>query len=215
MKCVVQSNCRNSFDCDFCSDYSDYQPIEPTVRSPRQLREIAERKAAKKAAKDPERTKRIRAAKRHGKAAEKGVANLFTRWGFESGQVLGSGMFKGVNVVGASEDFSLESDVHLYIDGKRYLVESKYRADLKTYYRYAADGGTKIDGFCYIVDMEKMHQFLNGFPIGTDKEIPDLRLKKLHRWFEQDNASFVAMKQGKQPFIFAISMETIKTMKRG
>lgn len=209
MKCIVEDNCTTpKTECWSCEDYSLYLPRDKRILSPRQKQRRLERKAKTKEKKTAPASMRARNNRNKGAKGERDLYNLFQIENLPIKRVMGSGKGKafGGDLIGGTDNYA--SDMILEVN------DTKYRIEVKVGHQIPAFIGEKqaegIEGFCRLFNFPQLLAF---FHFGLENLfepnlIPDVRKKKLHDFFNQDNCAIVAMSpHGTTNWYFAVKNE--------
>lgn len=203
-KCSVKQNCAHRYDCGWCEDYSDYQPYDIRIKSPRQLKKREKKVAERKIKKLADASKRGKANRRNGRAAERQVERLLNDIGLKAERTPLSGALKANNLIGNMKD-KVAGDIRITINKEKTLrVECKRNIRSDAWYRLLDKGVIHIDGFCYGLRWQLFEYLVHGvLPDEQPVEVEDKRFKKLHSYFDQDDSDMVVVtKPYSQPLIF-------------
>jgi len=201
--CIVKFNCRHRWDCSFCDNYSDYQAYDRRLLSPAQLERRNQRAEDRKNLKQTEKSKQGKRNKYNSYKSEKSIVKKYQKWGFEAERVPLSGALKG----------SLSGDVKVYINGKWRIHEDKKRSNVESLYERTDNQTIMYENFCIMMSEDTFQGLLLGIvPDVTPME--DKKTKTLHKFFDQDNADIVSIRQhGRQKSVYAITLDFWEELK--
>lgn len=210
MSCEVSENCLNRFDCSFCWNFAEYRPQNAKIKSPKQLAEKSAIKAERKNKRLTDASKRGKANKRNGRAAEKGCEKLLQGWGLQAHRVPMSGALKLIGSVTPGLEDKLSGDLRVTINGTEYTIESKRKQNANSLYKLAEHGLIHIEGFCYMMRQDLMQYIVSGGRLTTDHIMPDKGFGYLHKFFDQDGSDIVTVWRPWHDYLFFITEDAYK-----
>ena len=152
---------------------------------------------------------RGKAARRNGISMEKKLVELIDGWGFDIKRVPMSGSLK---MVKGLEEF--KGDVVLRLADNDYRIEVKRKQDAGRWYALVNKGCVHIDGFCYFMTQAQFAELIHGIDFGIVSVVPDVKFKRLHGFFDQDDADIVVVGRPYCNFIFAVTEKAFENIKK-
>lgn len=219
-KCKVQSNCKVPKDsCWYCDNYNLYQPKNPSILSPRQEDDKLERKLAKKSKKQTTASKRGKANRRNGRKAENDLLKYLESQHLNVHAVPASGAFKLTNAIKGYGDSEIarrmSGDLKWDIGDNIYTIESKRDVNTDGLYKKAEEGPILFKGFAYMLRQDLFEALINSVNFGEPIVKEPKGLKKIQKYFEQDNSDMVVISRPYLPRLFFIKEELYDTIKNG
>lgn len=158
-----------------------------------------------------------RNSKRRGADGEKALVKLLTKFNVPCKRVAASGALKenASFYVGKKENY--QSDVQIIGTKTTIRVEVKTRKVLPA---YVTKGNVPlVEGYCYLMNLDKFLKLLStanySYEKTTSKIITTARTKEVVRWFKQDEADIVAMREtGKRTWYFAVRLNSLNKIKK-
>ena len=207
--CEVSSNCMKSYDCDWCKDYNEYSTINRNILSPAQKKKSEKKKAERKIKKLSSASKRGKANRRNGRAAEKQIEDLLNDLGLKAKRTPMSGALKAGNLIYGLQS-KISGDIRIDYKGNNLIVECKRNIHADSWWKLLDGGVIHIKGFCYGLRKELFEQLVNGVEIHTNKVVEDKRFKMLHKYFEQDDSDLVVVTKPYHDPLFFLKEKTYK-----
>ena len=202
-KCEVKTNCKVPKDsCWYCDNYNLYQPKNPNILSPRQEQQKLEYKLAKKVKKQTTASKRGKANRRNGRKAENDLLKYLQSLHLTVHAVPASGAFKLTNAIKGYGD-----DLKWDIGDKIYTIESKRDVNTDGLYKKAEAGPIHYVGFAYMLREDLFEALINDVDFGDTIPREPKGLKKIEKYFNQDNSDMVVISRPYLPRLFFIKEE--------
>ena len=208
-ECEVRSNCRKSYDCDWCDYYSEYSPININIKCKRQIENAKIRREQRKVKRISDASKRGRSNRRNGRKAERDVENLLNELGLDASRTPMSGALKTANLIPQLKDH-VSGDIRIKYLDKELIVECKRNIHSDSWYKLTEKGLIHIDGFCYGLTKELFEYLVNGLLSGECIDIPDNKFKMLHKYFDQDNSDIVVVTRPWHDPLFFLKEKTFE-----
>ena len=137
--CEVSSNCMKSYDCDWCKDYNEYSPVNRNILSPAQKKKREKKKAERKIKKLSSASKRGKANRRNGRAAERQVEDLLNNLGLNAKRTPMSGALKAGNLIYGLQS-KISGDIRIDYKGNNLIVECKRNIHADSWWKLLDEG---------------------------------------------------------------------------
>ena len=218
-KCTVKTNCKVTKDsCWYCDNYNLYQPKNINILSPRQEQQKLEYKLTKKVKKQTTASKRGKANRRNGRKAENELLKYLQSLHLTVHAVPASGAFKLTNAIKGYGDSEIakrmSGDLKWDIGDKIYTIESKRDVSTDGLYKKAEDGPIHYIGFAYMLSQDLFEALINKVEFGDTIPKEPKGLKKIEKYFNQDNSDMVVISRPYLPRLFFIKEELYNEIKR-
>lgn len=218
-KCTVKTNCKVTKDsCWYCDNYNLYQPKNINILSPRQEQQKLEYKLAKKVKRQTTASKRGKANRRNGRKAENELLKYLQSLHLTVHAVPASGAFKLTNAIKGYGDSEIakrmSGDLKWDIGDKIYTIESKRDVSTDGLYKKAEDGPIHYIGFAYMLRQDLFEALINKVEFGDTIPKEHKGLKKIEKYFNQDDSDMVVISRPYLPRLFFIKEELYNAIKR-
>ena len=211
--CPLFRDCSNKDKCWYCVEQNMFSPI----KNKSYYRKLKKEKWKKEHPDDNGEAhkiavKRGKSNKRNGKIAERKIEYILNQIGLNAARTPLSGALKASGLLPLLKDH-MSGDIRITLpDSTELVVECKRNMKADPMYKMV-EKPVKIEGFCVGMNLNDFQNWCWGYDVGKFTVIPDVRKKKLHIYFDQDNSDIVVVIKPYSDPIFFVQFKALKLLK--